>query len=57
MDYDSLTLDEMLEVTDLSRLYNDDGCILDEVQEHSRFVTLDKFLEIGDDDYEKWGLE
>lgn len=57
MDYDNLTVDELLDVTDLSKLYSDDGSILDEVPESSRFVDLDTFLERGDDDYEKWGLE
>lgn len=57
MNYDNLTVDELLDVTDLSRLYSDDGSILDEVPESSRFVDLEAFLERGDDEYEKWGLE
>lgn len=57
MDYDNLTVDELLDVTDLSRMHSDDGSILDEVPECSRFVDLDTFLERGDDEYEKWGLE
>lgn len=57
MEYDNLTVDELLDLTDLSRLYSEDGSILDEVPETSRFVKLDDFLERGDDEYEKWGLE
>ena len=57
MNYDNLTVDELLDVTDLSRLYSDDGSILDEVPESSRFVKLNDFLERGEDEYEKWGLE
>lgn len=57
MNYDNLTVDELLDVTDLSRLYSDDGSILDEVPETSRFVKLEDFLERGDDEYEKWGVE
>ena len=57
MNYDNLTVDELLDIADLSNLYSDDGTILDEVPETSRFVKLDDFLERGDDEYEKWGLE
>ena len=57
MNYDNLTVAELLEITDLSSLYDDNGTILDEVPETSRFVKLEDFLERGDDEYEKWGLE
>ena len=57
MSYDNLTVDDLLDITDLSSLYDDNGTILDEVPESSRFVKLDDFLERGDDEYEKWGLE
>ena len=57
MNYDNLTVDELLDIADLSNLYSDDGTILDEVPETSRFVKLNDFLERGDDEYEKWGLE
>lgn len=57
MNYDNLTVDDLLDITDLSSLYDDNGTILDEVPETSRFVKLNDFLERGDDEYEKWGLE
>ena len=57
MNYDNLSVDDLLDITDLSSLYDDNGTILDEVPEFSRFVKLDDFLERGDDEYEKWGLE
>lgn len=57
MNYDNLTVDDLLDITDLSSLYDDNGTILDEVPETSRFVKLEDFLERGDDEYEKWGLE
>lgn len=57
MNYDNLTVDDLLDITDLSNLYDDNGTILDEVPETSRFVKLNDFLERGDDEYEKWGLE
>lgn len=57
MNYDNLTIDDLLDITDLSSLYDDNGTILDEVPETSRFVKLEDFLERGDDEYEKWGLE
>ena len=57
MNYDNLTVDDLLDITDLSSLYDDNGTILDEVPETSRFVKLSDFLERGDDEYEKWGLE
>ena len=55
MSYDNLSVDELLDITDLSSMYDDNGTILDEVPESSRFVPLDEFLERGDDEYEKWG--
>lgn len=57
MNYDNLSVGDLLDITDLSSLYDDNGTILDEVPEFSRFVKLDDFLERGDDEYEKWGLE
>lgn len=57
MNCDNLTVDDLLDITDLSSLYDDDGSILDEVPDTSRFIPLDEFLKRGDDDYEKWGLE
>ena len=57
MNYDNLTVDDLLEITDLSSLYDDNRTILDEVPETSRFVKLNDFLERGDDEYEKWGSE
>ena len=57
MNYDNLTVDDLLDITDLSNLYDDNGTILDEVPETSRFVKLEDFLKRGDDEYEKWGLE
>lgn len=54
MNYDNLSVDELLDITDLSSMYDDNGTILDEVPEISRFVSLDEFLEGGDDEYEKW---
>lgn len=57
MNYDNLSVDDLLDTTDLSSLYDDNGTILDEVPESSRFVKLEDFLERGDDEYEKWGLE
>ena len=42
---------------DLSQYENDGGSVLDEIPENSRFVKLSDFLERGDDEYEKWGLE
>lgn len=57
MNCDNLTVDDLLDITDLGSLYDDNGTILDEVPEFSRFVKLEDFLERGDDEYEKWGLE
>lgn len=57
MNYDNLTVGDLLGITDLSSLYDDNGTILDEVPDNSRFISLDDFLERGDDEYEKWGLE
>ena len=57
IDYGSLDcLGDTVDV-DLSKYSNDYGSVLDEVPEFSRFVKLDDFLERGDDEYEKWGLE
>lgn len=50
-------MDSLLEITDLSKFYADDGTVLDEIPDTSRFVPLEEFLERGDDEYQKWGLE
>ena len=49
--------DRLLDITDLSKFYDDDGTVLDEIPDMDRFVSLEDFLERGDDNYEKWGLE
>lgn len=57
IDYGSLDcLGDTVDV-DLSKYSNDYGSVLDEVPEMSRYVELDEFLKIGNDNYEKWGSE
>lgn len=55
MDYNDMN--SLLDITDLSKLYDDDGTVLDEIPDMDRFVSLEEFLERGDDNYQKWGLE
>lgn len=57
IDYGSLDcLGDTVDI-DLSQYANCCGSVLDEIPENSRFVKLSDFLERGDDEYEKWGLE
>ena len=58
MRYDDLTQEELFSATDLSVMYDDEGTILDEIEENDRFIPLDEWLEIDNEDYRKywWGL-
>lgn len=54
MRYDDLTQVELFSATDLSVMYDDEGTILDEIEENDRFIPLDEWLEIDNEDYRKY---
>lgn len=57
IDYGSLDcLGDTVDIN-LNDYANVEGSVLDEVPEIDRFVSLDDWLEINDENYRKWGLQ